>query len=275
MTLHLYTGNRMELLADALAGVLQRNPPPVFESERIVVQSRGMQRWLSMRLAARFGVWAGADYPFPNRLVQQLFDWLGLSRTDSEKFSREAMCWSCMRLLPEMLERSTFSPLRSYLHRDRDGLKLFQLSGRIADTFDQYTLFRPDLLAAWEEGRDDGARDWQPELWRALVAESSGRHRGRLKTEFRLKVKDAVLPPGFPKRISLFGISYMPPYHIGMLEALAARIPVSIFMLSPTREYWSDIVSRKRLFRMSGSERELSTEGNPLLASLGGSGREF
>lgn len=275
MTLHLYTGNRMELLADALAGVLQRNPPPVFESERIVVQSRGMQRWLSMRLAARFGVWAGADYPFPNRLVQQLFDWLGLSRTDSEKFSREAMCWSCMRLLPEMLERSTFSPLRSYLRGDRDGLKLFQLSGRIADTFDQYTLFRPDLLAAWEEGRDDGARDWQPELWRALVAESSGRHRGRLKTEFRLKVKDAVLPPGFPKRISLFGISYMPPYHIGMLEALAARIPVSIFMLSPTREYWSDIVSRKRLFRMSESERELSTEGNPLLASLGGSGREF
>ncbi|MCF8383572.1 MAG: exodeoxyribonuclease V subunit gamma, partial [Chlorobium sp.] len=90
MTLHLYTGNRMEVLADALAGVLQRNPVPVFESERIVVQSRGMQRWLSMRLAARFGVWAGADYPFPNRLVQQLFDWLGLSRTDSEKFSKEA-----------------------------------------------------------------------------------------------------------------------------------------------------------------------------------------
>jgi exodeoxyribonuclease V gamma subunit len=67
----------------------------------------------------------------------------------------------------------------------------------------------------------------------------------------------------------------MPPYHIGMIEALATRIPVNIFLLSPTQEYWSDIVSRRKLFRMSEGERELSTEGNPLLASLGGSGREF
>ncbi|NTW63013.1 MAG: exodeoxyribonuclease V subunit gamma, partial [Chlorobiaceae bacterium] len=226
MTLHLYTGNRMEILADALAGVLERNVPSVFESERIVVQSRGMQRWLSMRLAARFGVWAGADYPFPNKLVQQLFDWLDLRQADSATFSKEVMCWSIMRLLPDMLDRESFAPLLSYLHNDREGLKLFQLSGRIADTFDQYTLFRPDLLETWEEGRDDAALDWQPELWRALATESSGKHRGRLKTEFLLKVKDATLPPGFPKRISLFGISYMPPYHIGMLEALAVRIPV-------------------------------------------------
>jgi len=275
MTLHLYTANRMKTLVDALAEVLRRNPPSVFEPEKIVVQSRGMQRWISMELARRFGVWAGAEYPFPNRLLQQLFEEMELTQPDSEKFSKETMCWTLMRLLPEMLDRTTFSPLQSYLRNDRDGLKLFQLSGRIADTFDQYTLFRTDLLAAWEEGRDDGARDWQPELWRALVAESSGKHRGRLKTEFCLKVRHAPLPAGFPKRISLFGISCMPPYHIGMIEALATRIPVNIFLLSPTQEYWSDIVSRRKLFRMSEGERELSTEGNPLLASLGRSGREF
>ncbi|MBM3162392.1 MAG: exodeoxyribonuclease V subunit gamma [Chlorobi bacterium] len=275
MTLHLYTGNRMEALIDALAAVSGRDPLPVFEPEYIVVQSRGMQRWVSMELARRLGVWAGAAYPFPNRLVQQLFERLELWQPDAAKFSKEAMCWSVMRRLPGMLGRESFTPLRAYLQNDRDGLKLFQLSGRIADTFDQYTLFRPDLLESWEEGRDDGARDWQPELWRALAEESPGLHRGRLKTEFCRKVRHVPLPPGFPGRLSLFGISYMPPYHIEILEALAARIPVSMFLLSPTREYWSDIVSRRRLFRMNESERELSTEGNPLLASLGRSGREF
>jgi len=272
----LYTGNRLEELVEAFGNMLSANPlSSPFEKETIVVQSRGMQRWLSMRLASLFGVWAGAEYPFPNRLVQQLFEWLGLSQPDSAKFSKEVMCWSLMRLLPGLLDRDSFTPLRSYLSSDRDGLKRFHLSGRIADTFDQYTLFRPDLLEAWEEGGEEGALDWQPGLWRALVAESSTMHRGQLKKEFCRKVPHASLPPGFPKRLSLFGISYMPPYHIAMLEALATRVPVAIFLLSPTQEYWSDIVSRRRLFRMSESERELSTEGNPLLASLGRSGREF
>jgi exodeoxyribonuclease V gamma subunit len=191
------------------------------------------------------------------------------------KFSKDVMCWSVMRLLPGLLDRERFAPLHDYLLDDREGLKLFQLSGKIADTFDQYTLFRPDYLEAWEKGGDDGARDWQPELWRALVEGSSGLHRGRMQAEFCRMVQSTPLPPGFPKRISLFGISWMPPFHIGMLEALAASMPVNIFLLSPTQEYWSDIVSRRRLFRMSESERKLSTEGNPLLASLGRSGREF
>ncbi|NTW54077.1 MAG: exodeoxyribonuclease V subunit gamma [Chlorobaculum sp.] len=275
--LEMYTGNRLEELVSAFGQTVYSVPlASPFAMEWIVVQSRGMQRWLSMRLAAQFGVWAGAEYPFPNALLQKLFEWLKLSgKADGESFSKETMSWNLMRLLPEMLDRASYAPLRSYLDGDRDGLKLFQLCDRIADTFDQYTLFRSDLLAAWEAGRDDGARDWQPELWRALVAESAGKHRGQLRAEFIKKIKKAELPPDFPSRISLFGVSYMPPYHVEMLQELAARIPVNLFLLSPTQEYWTDIVSRRRLFRMSESERVLSTEGNPLLASLGRSGREF
>ncbi|HHE07765.1 MAG TPA: exodeoxyribonuclease V subunit gamma, partial [Chlorobaculum parvum] len=178
--LDIYTGNRLETLVSAFGDIVADSPlASPFEREWIVVQSWGMQRWLSMQLAARFGVWAGAEYPFPNALVQRLFEWLGLSeQADSERFSKESISWSLMRLLPDLLERDSFAPLRAYLDGDRDGLKLFQLCGRIGDTFDQYTLFRPDLLAAWEAGGDDVAQDWQPELWLALVAESTGKHRG-------------------------------------------------------------------------------------------------
>ena len=275
--LEIYTGNRLETLVSAFGDMVAASPlASPFEREWIVVQSRGMQRWLSMRLAARFGVWAGAEYPFPNALLDKLFEWLGLSEpADLERFSKEVISWNLMRLLPDLLERDSFAPLRSYLDGDQDGLKLFQLCGRIGDTFDQYTLFRPDLLATWEAGGDDVAGDWQPELWRALLAERTGKHRGQLKAEFIRKLKKATLPDDFPSRISLFGVSYMPPFHVEMLEALAARLPVNLFLLSPTQEFWMDIVSRKRLLRMSEGERELSVEGNPLLASLGKSGREF
>ena len=276
MFLRLYTSNRLEKLTDVFAELLGRKPlSSAFDPEVILVQSRGMQRWISMQLAARFGVWGGAEYPFPNAFVQELFNRFDLCRPDSAKFSKAAMCWSVMRLLPGLLERESFTSLRSYLLNDRDGLKLFQLSGRIADTFDQYTLFRPDMLSAWEDGEEFGSLDWQPELWRALMAGSSGMHRGRMREEFCRRIVHEPLPPGFPTRISLFGISYLPPFHIGILDLLASRIEVNIFLLSPTQEYWSDIVDRRRLFRMSESERELSTEGNPLLASLGRNGRDF
>ncbi|HWR01192.1 MAG TPA: exodeoxyribonuclease V subunit gamma [Chlorobaculum sp.] len=275
--LELYTSNRLEELVSALGEMVEKRPlESPFRKELIVVQSRGMQRWLSMRLASRLGIWANGEYPFPNALVQKLFKLLGLDQPDSDSFSKEVMSWSIIRLLPVLSSEDRFAPLRSYLNDDRDGMKLFQLAGKIADTFDQYTLFRPDLLALWEEGKDGGVNaDWQPALWNALAKEASGRHRGRLKEEFCEKILYEKLSPEFPERLSLFGISYMPPFHIEMLAAVSALIPVNIFLLSPTQEFWADIQSRRRLAGMSESERQLSTEGNPLLASLGKSGREF
>jgi len=72
MPLNLSTSNRMEVLVDSLAVTLQKPLASAFTKEVIVVQSRGMQRWLSMELAARFGVWANGHYPFPNAMVQEL-----------------------------------------------------------------------------------------------------------------------------------------------------------------------------------------------------------
>ena len=74
MALNLFTSNRMEVLVDALASTLREPPESPFTKEVIVVQSKGMQRWLSMQLASRYGVWANGHYPFPNAMVQELFE---------------------------------------------------------------------------------------------------------------------------------------------------------------------------------------------------------
>ncbi len=275
MALKLYTSNRMEALADALADTVEKSPlSSPFMREVIVVQSRGMQRWLSMRLASRFGVWANGEYPFPNALVRNLFAMLGLEQPDSEGFSKEAMRWKIMRLLSGLTGKESFAPLRSYLADDDDGVKRFQLAGKIADTFDQYTLYRPDMLAEWERG--GGACDWQPELWRTITAEASGRHRGSLKEEFCKRISSTPVADGtFPERISLFAISYLPPFHLEILAAVSRSTEVHLFILSPSQLYWGDIVSAKTRMQRPAAEREFMSEGNPLLSSLGRSGRDF
>jgi exodeoxyribonuclease V gamma subunit len=276
MPLNLYTSNRMEVLVDTLASALRKPLALPFTQEVIVVQSRGMQRWLSMELASRFGIWANGHYPFPNAMVQELFRKILPDMPDTLSFAPEVMSWRIMRLLPELLETEPFGTLRRYLSDDPDNLKLFQLSEKIADTFDQYTLFRPEMLSGWEAGELQPLGDeWQPILWRKLAA-GEMMHRGRMKELFCKQLSPASLGvKEIPERITLFGISYLPKFHLDMLSAVAKVTEVNLFLLSPTSQYWGDILPRKAIARLPEEERALRSEGNPLLASLGRIGRDF
>jgi len=120
-----------------------------------------------------------------------------------------------------------------YLADDSAGLKLFQLSGRIADLFDQYLVFRPDLVLGWEEGADE---HWQATLWRALYADGGHAHRARLLVELEQAMGQGVPGSGtLPERVSLFGLSALPPVYVRVLGALAQHVPVHVFFLNPCR----------------------------------------
>lgn len=277
MPLNIYTSNRMENLVLALAGVLKEPLAAPLAPEVIVVQSKGMQRWVAMELARHFGIWANSNYPFPNSMVQQLFSAVIPDLPDVCFFSPEVLTWKIIGLLPGFLDREEFAPLRSYLAGDRDGLKSFQLAERIADTFDQYTIFRPEMLKAWESSKETASGgEWQAILWKEIVTSSKGSHRGHLKEEFcRHILTDVPLDGDIPERISVFGISYLPKYHMEILTAIAPLTEVNLFLLSPTREYWADIISKKVKARLIDGDGALRIEGNPLLASLGKLGRDF
>ena len=277
MPLNVYTSNKMENLLEALAGILKAPLSSPFTPEVIVIQSKGMQRWLSMELARRFGVWANCTYPFPNSFIVRLMTRVLPEVTVSDSFSPEVMTWNVFDLLPGFAGNELFAPLNHYLRDDRDHLKRFQLAQKIADTFDQYTLYRADLLQSWET-QDSAPPDevWQALLWKKLALNGDGQHRGRLKELFcRVIGTSAASHEAVPERVSVFGISYLPAYHLEIIAALARITEINLFLLSPTREYWADIVSAKTLSGFSPEERELRIEGNPLLASLGKLGRDF
>jgi len=266
----------MENLVTALAGVLAQPLSSPLAPEVIVMQSKGMQRWLAIELAKRFGVWANCNYPFPNAMVWQLFNLLFPDIPESSPFSSEIMTWKIMGLLPNFLGSTPFAPLQRYLTGNREELKRFQLAEKIADSFDQYTLFRPDILLAWEAGQERDDEKWQALLWREIVKDFQGWHRGQLKEEYCRQIT-SIIPTKkvIPERIALFGISYLPNYHMDILAATARITEVNLFLLSPTREYWSDIISSRTMARLKPEERSQSFEGNPLLASLGKLGRDF
>jgi len=166
MPLNICTSNRLENLLQVLSSVVSKPLASPFAPETIVVQSKGMQRWLAMELAKKLGVWANGEYPFPNSFVWDLFRKVLPAVPDPSPFDPTIMLWRVMGSLPSFFGDPAFAPLRGYLEGGLRELKLYQLAGKIADTFDQYTIFRPEMIAQWEEGREE---HWQAILWRSLV----------------------------------------------------------------------------------------------------------
>ncbi len=287
--MYVHRSNRAETLLEQLANLVTHPLPDPFVPECVVVQGRGMERWLSQGLARRCGVWANPDFVFPRALLERaMAGVLGEVEDPGISYEPETLLWSVAECLPGLLREPGFGAIARYLEDDRRGERLVALSRRIAETLDHYVIYRPQMVLAWEQdapldaslpGRAEDER-WQRRLWQALVGRHGATHLAARMRAF-LSRADACELEGFPRRISLFGLSTLPPLYLDGLRALADRVEVHLFALSPSREYWADIRSeRERIRALSRTggipEQDLHYEtGHPLLASLGRLGKEF
>ncbi len=273
--LRLHHGNCLADLADVLFEQLRAAPGGPLQPQCVVVPNPGTGRWLAQGLAERSGVAANLDLPLPAAFFWRVLRaWLPQARVSP--FDRDTLLWRILAELPGLLQRPAFAEPARYAE---DPLRLYQLAGRIADLFDQYLVFRPDMVLAWERGEGD---DWQAELWRAITARDD-RHRARLLNQLA-EAMQAPPPDGhdLPPRLFFFGLNALPPVYLDLLDRLARHFDVVLFHLNPSREYWADIRSERTVARraraFAGRDDPFAPFldlGNPLLASLGHVGQVF
>lgn len=282
MALHLHRSNRSERLVDALAGVLRRPARDPFVPDVIAVQSKGMERWLAFELSARLGMLANAQWPFPRHLLGRMLDAvLGEESEAAEAFSEQAMTLSLAALLPGRLAEPAFEPLARYLAHDRDGERRMQLAARLARAFDDYAVYRPELLLGFEAGEDGG---YEGALIRALVARHGSGHQAA-RMQRLLRVLEQGTPPrgldgerALPERVCVFGVASLPPSYLRALSALSERVETHLFVLAPCQQYFGDLAPRRgaaALTAPTGGVEDAAQDGHPLLASLGRLGRDL
>jgi exodeoxyribonuclease V gamma subunit len=282
--LNLYTGNRLELLVDRLAAKMKENPLPVLQQETVVVQSKGMQHWLSLELADRNQICANISYPFPRAFIYNLFQGI-VDITDEISYSPDGLTWKIMRSLPDLLELDSFRSLRSYCEDGHHQLRLYQLSEKIAALFDRYLIFRPELILEWDKGInpmmvDCPDTEWQCILWQEMIKADQKNeeltHPPALRQRFLEKDR---FNSGIPDRVSVFGISSLPPFYLDIFHKLAEQIEIDFYYLNPCREFWEYSYGKKEISRLLKEglkeEDQYFESGNPLLASMGVAGREF
>jgi len=284
--LKLFTSNRLEILAKQLSETVQTPLPTPFTPEIIVVQSRGMERWISMELAGLNGISANCSFPFPNAFLEDIFKRLTPDLPAISPFDPETMTFRLMNIISRSINLKGFNDLKAYLAGDNHQLRLYQLAGKIADLFDQYQVFRPQLLFQWEQSKEEkGAPDvWQATLWRELARGHEGLHRARLRENLLEQIRSGQMDSThLPARVALFGISHLPLFHLQAFAELSRLIEVNLFLIDPCREYWTDIISDREIKRIRRKNPQVAEniewyhfdKGNRLLAAMGALGREF
>jgi exodeoxyribonuclease V gamma subunit len=278
--LYLYQSNRLEILCNALYRVLDSPLSDPLTAETIVVQNPGMARWLSQHIAVETGIAANLNFPLPATFIWNIFSHTLGELPDLSSFNREILLWRILAELNELLTNPSMEAIAAYLRNDENGGKKFQLAGKIADLFDQYLVYRPELLLSWQQGAD---MHWQAVLWRKLT-EHDVMHRATLFQRFNEAEKEGTLmSKKLPKRVCLFGINSLAPVYLEVISRISDLTEIHIFHLSPCAQAWDDILPERLLamkrhsWRRQGQDdiSNYFTSGNPLLASTGSMGQEF
>ena len=272
--LTLHTSNRLERLADQLAELIADPLRSPLLPEIILVQSNGMRRWLEQQIAERHGICSNVQFPFPQKFFHDLLQNAFPQAEATNLFDQEVMTWRIMKDLPRLATRPEFAAISNYLRGERTELRAYELARRIAHVFDQYLVFRPKMILDWDAGEGN---DWQPILWRQLQQPAPGQHQAALGLRLIDALKRDRAP--VPERVSIFGISTLPPFYISLIGEISARCPVHLFVMEPTPLWWGDIRSKREKARAKQPELfgfdEEDPGDNELLSANGKVGRDF
>lgn len=290
--LYLYPSNRLEDLAILLAEVVKVRPKNILSPTKVLVPNPGMQHWLNMQLCDHLGVSMNIDCPMPTRYIWDLCrDLVGAENIPQKSpYKRDVLTWKIYELVQsEACEQCDFyAQLRLYWRHAETPTdkhrRMFSFARELADLFEQYLVFRPDWLLAWEKQQSqhfDSTRyqhfqKWQLWFWNQL-REWKQEHPVSLQNKAiaALSSRHHILPDD----IYIFSINSLSPIYLTFFDAISQYTNVHMFQLNPCVNYWGDSqsdVAIAKLHRKQAMAQSLDEEQvHPLLRNLGAQGRDL
>lgn len=279
MNLKINGSNSLEQLAFQLSKDLKRQQNHVFQPQYIITQTLGMNNWLKIKMAENLGIVANCKFLRPNDVVNEIY--YRLNTNNKQRLSPESLKWILFTLLAAKDFREQYRKISGYYIND--DVKRMSLAEKVADLFDQYQIYRPEMISDWNENRlfFDINNDWQKYLW-IKAKEILGVNMPD-KTVTGKYIIEVLKQPEQRKKllaqtpnIHVFGLSIITAYHVRLFYELSKVISVTFHFLNPAPGiYWFEDKSEKQiaLWRKKSnvklSAADLQSTGNPLLTGWG------
>lgn len=292
--------DKLENLADSLFDKLDLFPlSSPLHQECIVINSPVLGAWLKQyflyerRGKGRQRVLANWDvqylYPFINDWLFRMTHAVREQRNaEYHPYSKDCLQWRIYQLLP-ILDKTdaVYKPLFHYIGIEQDESmplpRCYSLAGVLARMYDDYQVYRPEMLYGWQNG-DSNLSDtqlWQQALWQELDSQD---YRSYLQDfiDIKSKLPNSEIREQY-ERISIFGVSSMPPVYLHFFQNLPEELDVDLYIFNPSCKDWYEDTSVKendkriRRNNIQGGDTpdEYMDVGNPLLSSLGKSSQEY
>ncbi len=292
--LTVYRSNRAEWLAELLSEQLRVTPPALSETIEIAVSTWPTSRWLGEQISIANGINAQIIFPFPGTYLRKLVATvLELEVEIDDKWKANHLVWSVLDQLPEILNSKQANSLKKWMaekasQNEELNIHEWHLAKSIAEAFDDYILYRPDLIKKWSSDLNinidinnnlPSQSDWQPLLFKSLL-KSINIDPFAIQAEKAIKALQSktISSVNLPSEVRFFGISSLAPIHVDFIQALSGVVDVEIFLLTPCKDLWQRSKTRRQQLEekwMEPLDGSWLVESPRLEANLGRMGAEF
>jgi exodeoxyribonuclease V gamma subunit len=272
--IRLHYSNRIEELVGALAAALPAlgDVEALFDGPWLVVPSRPLELYVDLELARRRGVSGNMD----TLSIQGVFARLcARALPDVELIGRGHITGELLAALSDdsMKDEAALAPLQAYLFAagpstDAVDRRRVDVARALGGLFHDWSLTKPELLAAWRAGDRVPGEDARPlaraehALWTALFGPHGRFARRGASAHRRYLTLDDVLAERLdtawspPPAIHVIGWAEIPRGIMPALSRLGERTDLAIYSVNPCREFWEDLNTARRPLATLGTGRK-------------------
>ncbi len=263
--------------------LMEQVPDDPMAPEWIGVHSKGMQQWITLQAAVHFNVCANMKFVFPRQMVEHILNGQPTLAENGEGLDSEDLFWQILNLILDPAAAGHgLKPVSDYIGEETSGKKAFQLARTLSALFDDYMIYRPDMLAEWQNTKRDirtgeAAAHWQAQIWQQISPDPLKCLPGRIQHFLERFKPDRIIEGHLPERMILFGLSALPDIFLQVFEKVSGIMDIHVFLMIPSNQYFFDLYSTKQLGQMALKSKQSASEieqlhfetANHLLASMG------
>ena len=227
-----------------------------------MVPHRLLGEWLRLELATRLGVAAHLRTELPAEFAWSVMREAVPDLPVESAFEPSSLRWRIFDLLGRW---TGDDPIEHYL-ADGDPRKRFELADKLALAYDRCLVFRN---GEWNTG---SPTDWHVRLWNELardIPETTHWIDAVAAYARATELAGGVRASGArPQKAYLFGVAMFSPSYLEMLRHVGAVMDVHLFLLNPSRGFWTGD-------RPDTDAGGYYAEGNELVAAWGRLAREM